>query len=101
MIARARAQPFPGVMEARGEEMWCIPCGLRIDYKEKSTATKHVKYNSEHKRQVGQMKKCITKPETLADVVSSLGVKDHCGFARGRAPIFVVPSYSRCNRTFI
>ena len=64
-------------MEARGEEMWCIPCGLRIDYKEKSTATKHVKYSSEHKRQVEQMKKGIMQPGTSAD------------------------SYSRCNRMFI
>ena len=67
MTARARVQQFLGIMEARGEEMWCIPCGLRIDYKEKSTATKHVKYNSEHKRQVEQMKKGIMKPGTSAD----------------------------------
>ena len=50
--ARIRAQQFPGIMEARGEEMWCIPCGQRIDHKEKSTASKHVKYSAEHQRQV-------------------------------------------------
>ena len=57
MSARVRAQQFPGIMEARGDEMSCIPCGQRIDHKEKSTASKHVNYSAEHQRQVERMEK--------------------------------------------
>ena len=69
MSEGVRAQQFPGIMEARVDEMWCIPCGQRIDYKEKSTASKHVKYSTEHQRQVERMEKGITKPGTSADVI--------------------------------
>ena len=43
-IAWGRALQFPGSMEARSQEMWCILCGQRIDHKEKSAAvSKHLK----------------------------------------------------------
>ena len=73
MTARARAQQFNGVMEARGEQMWCITCGLRVDYKEKSTATGHVKYNSEHKRQ-GEQMKTVDHPQMFSALFCLLQV---------------------------
>ena len=76
MTERARVKQSLAFMEARGEEMWCIACGLRIDYKQKSTATKHVKYSSEHKRQqMEQMKKGITKPGTSADSYTAAAIE--------------------------
>ena len=81
MSARVRAQQFPGIMEARGDEMWCIPCGQRIDHKEKSTASKHVKYSAEHQRQVERMEKGITKPGT------SHNSKDVIKFWQSRPPV--------------
>ena len=81
MSARVTAQQFPGIMEARGDEMWCIPCGQRIDHKEKSTASKHVKYSAEHPRQVERMEKGITKPGT------SHNSKDVIKFWQSRPPV--------------
>ena len=81
MSARVRAQQFPGIMEARGDEMWCIPCGQRIDHKEKSTTSKHVKYSAEHPRQVERMEKGITKPGT------SHNSKDVIKFWQSRPPV--------------
>ena len=37
-----RANQFPGVMEVRGDAMWCIVCSCPVTWKEKSTATKHL-----------------------------------------------------------
>ena len=95
MSARVRAQQFPGIMEARGEEMWCNPCGQRIDHKEKSTASKHVKYSAEHQRQVERMGKGITKPGTSANVLSSATGKDDSTTVPATAPAIAPASSTK------
>ena len=49
--------------------MWCIPYGQVVCYKEKSTATKHIK-GAEHKKNTEQMKQGVTSPGHSAEVKS-------------------------------
>ena len=49
--------------------MWCIPCGQVVCYKEKSTATKHIK-GAEHKTNTERMKQGVTRLGHSAEVKS-------------------------------
>ena len=49
--------------------MWCIPCGQVVCYKEKFTATKHIK-GAEHKKNTERMKQGVTRPGHSAEVKS-------------------------------
>ena len=58
---KARALQFPGIMEVRGELMWCQYCDVSIDFKEKCTAANHLK-SAKHKANVEDRKLVVKTP---------------------------------------
>ena len=70
MTPGKRARQFPGVMEVRGESMWCIACDCEVKFKEKNTAATHC--NSEkHKANVQKKKHAVYQPGPNAGLVFS------------------------------
>ena len=59
--AESRARQFRGIMEVRGDLMWCIYRDVSIEFKVKSTAANHVKC-AKHKKNVEEGKSVVKKP---------------------------------------
>ena len=66
--AKSRAAQFPGVMEVRGEEMWCVFCNVIVNYKEKCTASNHVKNSAKHKDNVEKRLTRVERPGASAPI---------------------------------
>ena len=67
--ATSRALQFPGVMEVRGEAMWCKFCNVPVDFKEKCTAANHV-ICKKHAKNVQEKPNLVEEPGATAILTS-------------------------------
>eukprot|EP00667_Euglena_gracilis_P021489 EG_transcript_23550 len=57
----SRASQFPGVMEVRGNLLWCTYCDISLGFKEKCTAANHVKC-AKHLKNVAKKPRVVKNP---------------------------------------
>ena len=59
--ARSRACQFPGIMEVRGDAMWCGICNVPVNFKEKCSAANHIK-SAKHVQNAAKKPTLVDKP---------------------------------------
>lgn len=67
MTPQKRAAQYRDVLEVRngGTELWCVPCGVKVDYKEKCSAERHVESKC-HKKMKLENPRVVKEPGASA-----------------------------------